>query len=887
MTPIRRVLQVLMLLLLVCSTSLLSAQESEVTPEVTEPITLAPETVTPEPTDLVVTEVPPTAEPMQPDNAAPPTAEPVQPDNAAPTPAPNTVSAALTAPRLRTPRRDTVLADRTPTFTWNAVTGSKRYVLRLYDEAPLLGSPGTLRYSADILTATSFTLPRNQRLRDGIYYWTVTALKRGVEGPSSESRRFIIQQSGDMTPPTAADDQYALESGETIDDSGLLSNDTVNRAAISAVNGGAALNGVPTEHGSVTVAADGVFTYTAVTDYVGPDTFSYTLSNGGGSASAEVDLFVGVAPVAVNDTYELFILAPDDQILENLTLGDEADELGDPAAAVVWIGGGSLGGTVTTFSPPVSQPLAGGTLTINPDGEMMLAPLAETPLIGGVYSFKYRLANEIGYSDASVQITVCTSDYREEPPCDDFDHDGLRDAWELEWFETMEENGLGDGDNDQCNHACEFEHGTAPTDPDTDWDTLQDGEEIFGIELGGVTYTFNPLLVDSDGDFETDRTEVMPRAAGERYLVIIRDIETAEGTMQTLTVPAPGILANDTLRGAVISAVNGRPELVGVTTALNQRHTLTMNLDGSFIFSTRMFSGPSSFTYTLTNRFGSVTVKVEVPVGIPPDAKDDHFLISTGQSLSASFTKPNWTWDNTDVYGLSGTIIASLGGGELGAGNRFEVPSSLPFAGGIITFDSEGNFTLTGSVNEGVYTFDYRLSNFMGWDEARVTIVVCAPNSSLSACADTDRDGMADDWEIDQFGSLAHTALMETDGDSCRELCEFIYRVDPHMADTDDDGLKDGYEVLTPYASHDAGLPDHTDPGIPDMDDDHLRDGEEVTGIVYGISWTRPHAVSNPLMFDTDGDTLNDCQELGGQISQVADYCSRLYYSPDGTGVSR
>ena len=35
-----------------------------------------------------------------------------------------------------------------------------------------------------------------------------------------------------------------------------------------------------TAHGSVVLNANGSFTYTPVTDYFGPDTFSYTIANG-------------------------------------------------------------------------------------------------------------------------------------------------------------------------------------------------------------------------------------------------------------------------------------------------------------------------------------------------------------------------------------------------------------------------------------------------------------------------------------------------------------------------------------------------------------------------------------------------------------------------------
>lgn len=137
--------------------------------------------------------------------------------------------------------------------------------------------------------------------------------------------------------------------------------------------------------------------------------------------------------------------------------------------------------------------------------------------------------------------------------------------------------------------------------------------------------------------------------------------------------------------------------------------------------------------------------------------------------------------------------------------------------------------------------------------------------------ADSDGDGVADGWEVTWYGSSPSTAASrpaDTDGDSLRDVDEtqlfntnpyqneagdpdndglrtyqelILYAgLNPNSADTDDDSLLDGAEILngTDYLS-------------PDTDSDQLSDGDEV--LVYG---------TDPLNADTDGDGFSDSMEV-------------------------
>lgn len=86
--------------------------------------------------------------------------------------------------------------------------------------------------------------------------------------------------------PVAQDDAFNALGDATLNQaaSGVLANDTLNGGEISA------FDTTGSQGGSIVLSADGSFTYTPATGFVGAETFTYTLTNAGGDSTATVTL---------------------------------------------------------------------------------------------------------------------------------------------------------------------------------------------------------------------------------------------------------------------------------------------------------------------------------------------------------------------------------------------------------------------------------------------------------------------------------------------------------------------------------------------------------------------------------------------------------------------
>ena len=187
--------------------------------------------------------------------------------------------------------------------------------------------------------------------------------------------------------PTAGPDSYSTPQDTPLAvtaPTGVLANDTSGSGGALT----ARLVGSPT-HGTVSLNADGSFTYAPAAGYSGPDAFTYTANDGGlDSLPATVTLTVTPKPpppAANPDAYSTGQDTP-------LTVTAPTGVLANDAVG----GGGAL--TAALVGGP-----AHGTLTLNPDGSFSYTPTAG---YNGLDAFTYAATNSAGSAQATVSLTV-------------------------------------------------------------------------------------------------------------------------------------------------------------------------------------------------------------------------------------------------------------------------------------------------------------------------------------------------------------------------------------------------------------------------------------------------------------------------------------------------
>ena len=372
--------------------------------------------------------------------------------------------------------------------------------------------------------------------------------------------------------PAAADDAAttAEDSPVTV---AVLANDTDadrDPLTVTAVSGPA--------HGTATVNPDGTVTYTPDPDYAGPDTFTYTVSDGqGGSTTARVTVTVDPvndAPVAAPDT---LTTAEDTPAIIAVRLND-TDPDGDPL-------------TVTAVSDP-----AHGTAEINEDGTVSYTP---DPDYAGPDTFTYTVSDgRGGLAIATVTVAVTAV---ADPPLGP----GVQEVVTDEDTPVAVPNVVTDPDGDDLTitSVSKPAHGTAVVGPDGQLVYTPD-PDYHGAD------TFNYRTCDPGGSCAKVRVNVTVRPGADPPVAVPDTLKLPEDSSDTVEV--------------VLNDSDPDDDVLTVVSVSDPAHgTVRLNPDGSITYTPNPgYHGPDAFSYTITDGTGgsattTVTVAV-IPINHPP-----------------------------------------------------------------------------------------------------------------------------------------------------------------------------------------------------------------------------------------------------------------------------
>jgi hypothetical protein len=345
---------------------------------------------------------------------------------------------------------------------------------------------------------------------------------------------------------------------------GVLSNDTGPGITVTGHTS--------PSHGSVSIAADGSYTYTPADGYSGPDSFTYTITDSfSRTATATVSLTVGPpgAPVATDDSYttpyQTSLVTPAPGVLSNDT-------------------GATL--TVTGHTDP-----SHGTLTQNANGSFTYTPANG---YAGPDSYTYTV------TDSASQTATATVNLTVSPPAAPTAAD---DSYGTAFNTALVTAAPGVLTNDSgtalsVTGHTDPSHGTVSIGADGSF-TYTPASNYSGADSFGYTVTDGFARSSSATVNLTVAAPGAPTAADDTYSTPFQtDLVTA----------APGVLGNDS--GTAITVTGHTAPSHG---------TVSIAADGSFTYSPAAgFSGPDSFGYTVTDSAAqTASATVNITVGEP------------------------------------------------------------------------------------------------------------------------------------------------------------------------------------------------------------------------------------------------------------------------------
>ena len=573
-------------------------------------------------------------------------------------------------------------ANRAPTAAADAYSA--------VEDTPLtVPAPGVLANDTDpdgdALTATLVQTASNGTLSlqpGGSFTYTPAANFNGTDSftyrasdgaATSAPATVTITVAAVNDAPAAAADAYGVteDTPLTVEAPGVLANDTdPDGNALTAVLAGGVANG------TLSLQADGSFTYTPNAGFSGTDSFTYRASDGAAtSAPATVTLTVAAVndpPVARNDD----AAATAGGAVRVDVLANDTDPDGDAL-------------TVTAVGTPSK-----GTAQVVEGGAAVRYTPAATA--SGTDTFTYTVSDGTATATATVTVTITPANRAPVARADAFSPtEDVAFTAPPPGVLANDTDADGDAltavlDRDVANGTLVLRaNGSFTYTPDPDFN----GSDSFAYRASDGEVTSAPATVTLTVAAANDAPTAQPNAYA-----------TAEDT--PLTVAAPGVLGNDR-----------DPDGDALTATLVQtvsNGALTLRPDGSFTYTPAAdFDGQDTFTYRASDGAAtSAAVTVTITVGgenDPPVAADDDVTTPEDTPVRIDVLA-----GDTDPDGDALTVL-SVTQPEGGAAEVVE-------GGAAVRYTPDPDAT-------GTDTFTYTVSDGNGGtDEGTVTVTVTAVN---------------------------------------------------------------------------------------------------------------------------------------------------------------
>ena len=425
-----------------------------------------------------------------------------------------------------------------------------------------------------------------------------------------------------------ADDNISLQAGTSSSDN-LLTNDSFENSdkVITEVTQGT--------HGTVTIGSNGIVTYTPQPDYVGTDSYTYTVTSGGRTEIATVNVTVtNTVPVAAPDTQTNV----EDTTLVGNVLSNDTDSNATDTLSVTSF---TLPGETVPHLAGETVTITGiGTLTLNADGSYKFVPVADWN--GAVPVVTYNISDGHIGGTASSTLTLVLTEVADIVDDSSSTHAGVPVTIDVLANDNFENGGK------QITATSNGAFGTT---------TIVNGKVVYTPVAGYVgrdsfTYTVTSGGINETATVVVDMTNTPPVANPDTST-------TPEDSTAFGNVLANDTDADDADKNALTVTgftVNGTLYTPGTALTLTGMGVLTMQADGRWNFvPVADWNGTLPVvTYQISdgNTGGVSSALLSITIAPVQDAFNDLISVN-GNSSVTSDVLANDTFTNSDK-----TIVA-------------------------------------------------------------------------------------------------------------------------------------------------------------------------------------------------------------------------------------
>ena len=585
----------------------------------------------------------------------------------------------------------------------------------------------------------------------GTYYVRVTVTS-AADGDSASTDLEIDVESVSTVVPTANNDTYStIPHDRAYSGSSVLANDNVNSGdsvSVSVVSN--------VSHGSLTLNANGTFSYAPAAGYLGSDGFTYEIhdaTNSTDSNTATVNLTVvdPNAPVAVSDTFivaengSLTVLAASG-VLHNDSDADSGDTL-----------------TAAVISTPSHGSL---TFDSNGDGGFVYTPAAG---FSGSDSFTYQASDG---ARTSAITTVTLNVTAAAPAANNDTYSTIPHDRTYSGSSVLANDNANSGDSLTASVVSNVSHGSLTLNTNGTFDYTP----AAGY-LGSDSFTYK--VHDATNSTDSNTATVSLTVVDPNAPVAVADsYDVAENGSLTV-LAASGMLHND-------SDADSGDTLTAVLVSTPSHGSLTFdsNGDGGFVYTPASgYFGTDTFTYQASDgsRTSAVTTVTIHVIGAAPTANDDTYsTIPHDRTYSGSSVLANDTANSGDS--LSVSVVSNVSHGSL-------------------TLNANGTFSYTPAAGYlGSDSFTYKVhdaTNSTDSNTATVSLTVVDPNAPVA---------VADSYTVAENGSLTVLAASgvlhnDSDADSGDTLTAALISTPSHGSLTFDSNGDGGF-IYTPNSGY-------------------------------------------------------------------------------------